>query len=524
MPRLDSNTLAMKLKLRTESFLPAVLLCFGTLSFHCLTQLRSISTNFLDVKYTFLPWPLSEQVRESMEPLGVWLLAFLVLLAVLTKLERTAQFSKRSLVCLALTVIVTAAYAATINPYHSTDFYGYLAFGREIAVHGQSPYQVFLNKFPNDPLIANTRYFWTFYPPIYGPLSLLVFAVPSLLGAETLTAMVAGQKIISLSCYFLSALLLWKILKRNNHPLPASALTAVLLNPMMLFLLLSEAHLEVMVLPLLCALLLSCGKPLILRSLIWSAAVLSKFTMIFYAPLLALRLPGESSANNRELIQSCAAAFTKVLLVAVPVIIAFHFAFEGSSLFGKSMFVAAMKEAQLRAAYENMGLFQYLAATLCSALGVLDDSTALVLARELGALLFPIAAAAVCWRIVTSSEAQATQAAGGFLALYAVFLITANYVQPWYYTLLLPAGVVYFTARSDLIWFCVLVSATMYAGVFLRMSSGVELLMPLAILWIGARALPRGGRRIVGWRDASIPLPALGPISCMQRETSNNHI
>ena len=479
----------MKVQSLPQLLLSAAVVCFGMISLRCLAELHKVNVQFQDFQYSFLPWPASEPVAGSMAPLALWLIAYLILLMLTCCVEGKGGLSKSNILFLRVSGSVTAALSASINPYHSTDFYGYIAFGREIAVHGQSPYLVFLNYFKSDPLIANTRYYWTFYPPIYGPFALVVFALPSLLGADTLASQIAGQKVISLACYFLSVILLWRLLRKSEHALPVSALTAVMLNPMMVFLLLVEAHLEVMVLPMLCMLLLSCGKPLALRGLIWSAALLTKFTTVLYAPLLLLHPRIRKPVDRRELIQTSASAFSKILLVSIPVVLAFHFAFEGTALFGKSMFIASLKEVQLRASYVNLGVIQYLVANVFSSLNLLDFPTSLALAHELGALLFPLAAAAVCWRLITKSEDSIRCAAGGFLALYATFLLTANYVQPWYYTLLLPAGAVSFRKRSELLWFCVVVSATTFSGVFLRMSSGAELFIPLAIMWLSPKAL-----------------------------------
>ena len=155
----------------------------------------------------------------------------------------------------ALVAIVLANVAFTLGPtIVSTDVFGYIAYAREVAMHGLNPYVSAPISLGLDRILQFV--YWKHQPSPYGPLFTVVSAPLGLLWASAalwLFKVAAGAASIATAC-------LVAHLARSRALDPARAAIFVGLNPVLLFYAVSGAHNDVIA-----ALLMVCAIALMAR-------------------------------------------------------------------------------------------------------------------------------------------------------------------------------------------------------------------------------------------------------------------
>ena len=156
---------------------------------------------------------------------------------------------------LALAAVILANLAFTLGPtIVSTDVFGYIAYAREVALHGLDPYLSAPISIAHDPILQFV--YWKHQPSPYGPLFTFLSAPLGLVsGAVAFWSFKLAAGLASIAIAFLIV-----AIARGRALNPTRAAIFVGLNPALLFYAVSGAHND-----LLAVLLVVCGIALTLR-------------------------------------------------------------------------------------------------------------------------------------------------------------------------------------------------------------------------------------------------------------------
>ena len=303
----------------------------------------------------------------------------------------------------AMVAIALANIAFTLGPtIVSTDVFGYIAYAREIALHGIDPYVSGPIAISHDPILRFV--YWKHQPSPYGPLFTAASAPLGLLSASAalwLLKAAAGLASIATAC------LVAQLAERRGLDRTRAAIF-VGLNPVLLFYAVSGAHND-----LIAVLLMICGVALMLRARESAAAAAAvaaaavKLTLGLALPFVIL-----GAARSGRALRGAALA---IVVIGVPAL----------ALFGSDLFTQLHR-------ISSDPLFDTVFSgpdRLATALGT--SITPAIRAACTG-FAAAVALAAIVW---VRRGADAITAAGwAFLALIAAIASLA----PWYLVWLLP--------------------------------------------------------------------------------------
>lgn len=212
--------------------------------------------------------------------------------------------------------VVLANVGFTLGPtIVSTDVFGYIAYAREIALHGLNPYVSAPISLGHDDLLQFV--YWKHQPSPYGPLFSVATAPLGLLSPG------AALWVFKAAAGLAGVALAWLVagLARRRQLDPARAAIFAGLNPVLLLYAVSGAHND-----LLAAALVACALALVLRgreregAFLAVAAAAVKLTVGLALPFIVL-----ASAGRRRAAAAAALAAAAVAVVAL-------------ALFGTSLF------------------------------------------------------------------------------------------------------------------------------------------------------------------------------------------
>ncbi len=422
---------------------------------------------------------------------GIFVSCILYLCLVLTihRLEQSRELSRPEKSLVILGVIVLSLSAILFAPYYSSDSYGYAALGRQLGFYGESPYLKTLRSLDFDPVIHSNPFYWKFTTSSYGPLSLLVFSIPSLLGFTSNWELLFFLKIIFAISFLLAAFLAARLIPQRNSGMFYTILASLALNPMLLYLLIVEAHSEALMLPLVILLLSAPVDRVTLRH-----PILISFMLLLKATSILLCLPcffigiKDVDTFRTRFLKTCQNA-AKIGAFTLPLIYITHYLFEGAKFPFASNYIHEILSHQDRRTPSDIGLLPHFIFQLLKLLQLsqVNDQldVACIIARWAGLIA---GGSLVLWVQLRKNITTGAFASIAFLN-YSIFLVTTNYIQPWYYVPLFCVGLGVFCDRTALLSHLFVLTFVMFSGTFGYFTNGFDLLSIIAPVWGGYLAI-----------------------------------
>ena len=285
----------------------------------------------------------------------------------------------------------------------STDVFGYIAYAREAALHGLSPYLHSPSSIPHDQIVQFV--YWKHQTSPYGPLFTFV-SLP--LGLVSVGAALWSYKVAAGIAGVAIAVLCADIGRRRGVD-PARAAIFVGLNPVLLFYAVSGAHND-----LLAVALMLCAITLALRAMEGGAAAATAVAAAAIKATLGLALPFVLILAHRRG-RAVRGAALAVIAIGIPALLLF-----GSHLFGQLHRIAA--DSQFDIAFSGPD-------RLATLLGTHIDTGVRVLCTAAAAT---VALIAIDW-----AWRGGDPIAGAGWAFAALLACIAS-LAPWYLVWLLP--------------------------------------------------------------------------------------
>lgn len=230
----------------------------------------------------------------------IFVIIFTLQFTVLLGAVRSVRGCGRNvLVPVLLTGAIISVTLSFVYPITANDVYSYIAQSWLMIIHHQNPIFVSPSAFPQDQVTPLTGE-WMPFGSAYGPVGLIVDAVPTLLAGQNLLADVLMDKLLYSAVLLGDAYLLYRLASRV---LPDRAVTAALLvawNPLLLFETSVNGHNDVLMMMFVLLGLLSLveGDEVIGTALV-AASGLVKFGTLVLLPLVMVailaRRPGWGS-------------------------------------------------------------------------------------------------------------------------------------------------------------------------------------------------------------------------------------
>jgi hypothetical protein len=242
-----------------------------------------------------LPWPVPTQgTTLAISLLVVAALGF-VAYALAVALVWGQRATVRGLLTVALPAAAFLGISALALPTQSSDIVDYLLSGRVAAVHGESPYDVAPDAFPEDPLLPYASGTYTKdteeKPPVW--IGAAVLAAMLTVDMTPADAVLAGR-LLFLGLTVINAALIFAVLRRWKPDHVLAGLVLYTWSPIVI--LHGQAKFDTLMatFALLAALALVCGRPLSTIAALWLSVMVKLLTL----PLVAVTVLGEVAARR----------------------------------------------------------------------------------------------------------------------------------------------------------------------------------------------------------------------------------
>lgn len=297
----------------------------------------------------------------------------------------------------------------------SDDVYLYNLYGRTITTYGLNPMEFAPSSFPDDPHLPWVH--WKDLPSSYGPVWLMLSAVLSRLGADSLSSMVVAYRVAGAALHLLTVAVIWYAL-RARRPQASTAHTIFYAwNPLVLLEVVGNAHNDVLV-ALFAVLLVSAAMQRLWLGAVFfgaCAAMVKPYALVLLVPV-ARRIVEQ--ARGGALLRSSAAAAGVALgtmtLLSAPL-------WAGSALLQNVLHNPATQM------YTNT-VWELISEVGPAWLGM---RTVAIQHPYLDLLRLACFAAGVWW-VVARARAGGSVADMAF-GVWLVFCLTACWVWPWYF-------------------------------------------------------------------------------------------
>lgn len=261
----------------------AMLVGFYALKFKF--PLNNSAHSFYGIKIEDIP-------AGHLECVGMFLAAaFIISLWCIHQLELQGALSNHIVAALGFFLAGCGVCAVFTNALTSIDITYYIAYGRKLAILQLNPYATPIGDQAADPIVKQLSNVWFQMPCAYGPLALLVFAIVNLLSAANMISLILMCKGIWLICY---GALIWQTAKVFSHGgmrFWRSATFALIGNPLMIWQMLIDGHVEVLVL---IGLMMSWSflqnRRWMLAGAFFAGACAVKMPMVLLLPFLAIAI------------------------------------------------------------------------------------------------------------------------------------------------------------------------------------------------------------------------------------------
>ena len=258
----------------------------------------------LDVLTTKLPIDdLKFGILLLLQQAGFWI-ALLSLARFDKKALINKEFEEWFLPAALLLVFTGTIVSALIPPINSIDLYYYAMYGRVVDVFGASPYLEPLSKYAQDGLVSSIPSYWLENRCFYGPLAVTFFSLLNALPHSSLLDLLFIFKMSWLLLFWITAFAGYRVfISRRAHPSTARVLLFGLFgNPAMWWHLLTDAHLELLMLLPLGGVIAALGEKKWKRAgLFLGMAVAIKIVCLVVVPFVALWIYSQDSAEKKTL-------------------------------------------------------------------------------------------------------------------------------------------------------------------------------------------------------------------------------
>ena len=175
------------------------------------------------------------------------------------------------------------ALLCTMLPVFSGDLMEYLARGRILGVYHLSPYSHTPSEFPGDLFFPYTT--WKNNPDSYGPLNVLMEALPAVIFKNSVAGAVWFEKMILMAFMALGIFFFVKLMKQSGLPARADLTALFALNPLLLVSTLIDGHNDTAMMSLTIASAYFLLQKRYTRSFaLWTLAFLIKYTVLLVLP------------------------------------------------------------------------------------------------------------------------------------------------------------------------------------------------------------------------------------------------
>ncbi len=298
---------------------------------------------------------------------------------------------------------------AFVYPITANDAFAYVNQSRVLVLHHDNPIFMPAASYPNDPFVGLAGQ-WAASGSPYGPLGILVDALPTVVTGNNFLANLIVLKLMFVGITLICAVLVYHVLKRMGHKFALLGLVLVAWNPLLLIEIAANGHNDAAMMLLVMLGLLLCGRNKLLLGLV--AVVASALVKYATAPLIPLFLI-YGVAHQPTLRR-------RVAFVALSVVCSFVFA---AALYlpfwhGPDTFTRSLQEDQF-----HIESFDSVVGPLFAHWLTFDQATLL------GRGLFAVAYLVALW---LSTRRLADLALGCFLSLFFFVALGAGNVKIWY--------------------------------------------------------------------------------------------
>lgn len=239
---------------------------------------------------------LGRQIAKTLHVNGFSLILMLILIPLLfinyrqiLQIIKTGRQNKKNLKIIIYFSLFFSLLAFFSFPSLSTDVFDYIASNRVLFVHHANPWIEPPQNFPTDEFIYLGS--WKFRASVYGPVQFVFSSLVQITAQDQLLLNIMGFKAISLTFFWLSALVIYMYLKRFQPQKLVAGLTFFLLNPLILIEIIGNAHNDLsMGFFTLLSLYFLFTSGYIFSAISLSLAFLSKVSSLIFFPLIFLYL------------------------------------------------------------------------------------------------------------------------------------------------------------------------------------------------------------------------------------------
>ncbi len=173
------------------------------------------------------------------------MLGFAGIIMIACYLESQKRYSVQLHYCVVGLVMVGAFFAVLSIPLGTGDIYYYIAYGRKLGILGLDPYLP-LNEALFDPLIQQAGDYWMHIPANYGPSAILLFAALNFMAVPEMSSLLLVFKLFWLLVFFAFMAISYRLFQSKGE-YPATRWLLLCANPVTWRLLLSDTHMEMLI-------------------------------------------------------------------------------------------------------------------------------------------------------------------------------------------------------------------------------------------------------------------------------------
>ncbi len=204
-----------------------------------------------------------------------------------------------------------------VYPITAIDVFNYIAESIVMLDYHANPMIVSLAQYPHDSLVRLTVG-WGIYPASYGPIGLLIDAIPTLFAGRNVLANLLLLKLLFSSVLLLEAFVAYKILLKIGPKFALAGALALAWNPFALFEYSANGHNDIlMVLFILLAVLALVEERPVLALVLVTASALTKYASLPLIPLFFAYSVVHQPSHQQRLRYAGVAIATSLLLVLI---------------------------------------------------------------------------------------------------------------------------------------------------------------------------------------------------------------
>jgi hypothetical protein len=296
-----------------------------------------------------------------------------------------------------------------VYPITAIDVFNYIAESLVMLDYHANPMLVSLVQYPQDPLVRLTVG-WGIYPASYGPIGLLIDALPTLLAGRNVLANLILLKVLFSAALLLEGFVAYRILRKIGPKFALAGALALAWNPFALFEFSANSHNDIlMVLFILLAVLALVEDRPILALVLITASALTKYASLPLIPLFFVYSIFHQPSHQQRLRYAGLAIAASLLLVLVT----FAPFWAGSHTFDSLFFVNRI----------NLSSFNMFLNDISSKTISLDQ------AKQPGQIIFGLF---YIYALFLCTQRIETMLRGCFITMFALLAFGVSNIEVWY--------------------------------------------------------------------------------------------